>query len=768
MKKLIKRHILMLCFGLWIPTIIIGQVKTEHNLVFNTLADRWDEAMPLGNGIMGALIWEKDGKLRIGLDRADLWDLRKTPEFESPDFNFEFVYDHVVNKKDIAPVRKLIDDPYSNDPGPSKIPAGAIEFNIKKLGEVKDVTLCLESATCFIEWKSGVKAQVYVHSGKPFGRIRFENLTEALSPEIDIPKYNGNGTNTDVGYGGLGLQKLAYDTGELIEKENIITWKQPGYGDFEYEISIAWENQRKGILDAVFAVTTTNTPYSSTETSEEVVLNSIKTKYKKEYKEHLKWWNNFWNLSEINLPDKVLEKQYYLEMYKFGSASRKEAPPITLQAIWTADDGGIPPWKGDFHNDLNTQLSYWPGYTANMLDETSVFTDWLWMLKPKFNAYTKKFYGIDGLNTPGINTLTGDQMGGWNQYSCGSTVSAWLGHHFYLQWKYSMDKVFLRDRAYPWIKDVALFFDNFSVKSDNGYRTLPLSSSPEVHDNSLEAWYTTTTNFDLALVKFTYTAAKEMALELGLKDEAKHYEKMLNEWPDYSLNPNDGSMAFAEGDYYAASHRHFSHMLAFHPLGILDESGSKRDQEIIRASVATLDKYGADYWTGYSYSWLGNMKARLFDGEGAAEALGIFAKAFVLKNSFHVNGDQTKSGYSKFTYRPFTLEGNFAFASGIQDMLLQSHTGTINVIPAIPSNWKNFSFTNLRTQGALLVSAEIKGGTVSNLEIKSEQGGDFMLKNPFLGKSIKVKGASISKEQLEKETIVISLKAGQRVVFRVQ
>ena len=92
--------------------------------------------------------------------------------------------------------------------------------------------------------------------------------------------------------------------------------------------------------------------------------------------------------------------------------------------------------------------------------------------------------------------------------------------------------------------------------------------------------------------------------------------------------------------------------------------------------MATLDKVGPDGWCGYSYSWLGNLKARAFDGEGAAQALKTFATCFCLPNSFHANGDQTKPGKSKFTYRPFTLEGNFAFAAGIQEMLLQSHTGT--------------------------------------------------------------------------------------------
>ncbi len=103
--------------------------------------------------------------------------------------------------------------------------------------------------------------------------------------------------------------------------------------------------------------------------------------------------------------------------------------------------------------------------------------------------------------------------------------------------------------------------------------------------------------------------------------------------------------------------------MAIHPLGLLDYSQGEESQQIINATLKRMQEVGPDWWCGYSYSWFGNMKARAFDGEGAAQALKTFAECFCLPNTFHANGDQTNSGKSKFTYRPFTLEGNFAFAS---------------------------------------------------------------------------------------------------------
>jgi alpha-L-fucosidase 2 len=98
---------------------------------------------------------------------------------------------------------------------------------------------------------------------------------------------------------------------------------------------------------------------------------------------------------------------------------------------------------------LNTQLSYWPCYTSNHLQEAATFTDWLWSIKDENKKYTKQYFGVDGLNVPGVVTLHGYAMGGWIQYSLSPTIGAWLAQHFYWQWKYSMDKKLLMEKVYP-------------------------------------------------------------------------------------------------------------------------------------------------------------------------------------------------------------------------------------------------------------------------------------------------------------------------------
>jgi alpha-L-fucosidase 2 len=186
------------------------------------------------------------------------------------------------------------------------------------------------------------------------------------------------------------------------------------------------------------------------------------------------------------------------------------------------------------------------------------------------------------------------------------------------------------------------------------------------------------------------------------------------------------------------------------------------DQQIIRSTIATLDSIGPDGWCGYSYSWLGSVKARAFDGEGAAQALRIFSEDFCLKNSFHVNGDQSGTGKSKFTYRPFTLEGNFAFAAGIQEMLIQSHTGIVRLFPAVPRAWKNVSFKTLRTEGAFLVSAKMQNGEIVSVDALSEKGGDLKILNPFTKPDFKCSAPY----KLKDNVLTIYTQPGQNIWMR--
>ncbi len=765
--KMIKNFLFLI---LLIFQLSCNQNNTEENgkahppsytLTFDSLAETWDEAIPLGNATVGALVWSKNGKLRFSLDRADLWDLRPMAnlDFENHDFNWvkeqwkNNTYQNVQDKYDV---------PYDRLPAPSKIPGGALEFDISQLGEVEYVRLDVESAICEVKWKKGAILKTFVHASEPLGWYSFENINGDLNPNIIPPAYVSSekaGVINPVT--GQDLRRLEYKEGQITKEENAITYNQEGWSNFKFQVHTKWESSPK-TMEGSWSISSKKSKKETQKSATQLVSEALVDGMASAKESHIEWWHSFWGQASVQVPDSILQNQWYMEMYKLGSAARRGAPPISLQSVWTADNGKLPPWKGDYHHDLNTQLSYWPTYSANHLALERGFIDWLITHKPNFKKYTKEFYGTNGLNVPGVTTLDGDPMGGWIQYSFGPTVGAWLGQHFYLHWRYSMDREFLKNEAYPWIKEVAQHFDELSIKGQNGKRRLPLSSSPEIHNNSREAWFDEITNFDLALIRWTYKHAAELALELELKEEAEQWNSKLKEWPEYAVN--ETGLMFSPSLPYNESHRHFSHAMAIHPLGLLDVSHGEGNRKIIHKTIANLEAMGSSQWVGYSFSWLGNIKARAYDGEGAAKALKDFATSFVLPNSFHVNGDQSGTGKSNFTYRPFTLEGNFAFAAGLQEMLIQSHTGTVRIFPAIPQTWKDVSFNTLRTEGAFLISAKMKAGVVIEVDIVSEKGGQLRLENPFTGKNIQVTGTD--EYRFDENDFIIETRPGMALTLR--
>lgn len=699
-----------------------AQVKPQHNLQFSELSKKWDEAIPLGNGMLGALIWEKNEKLRLSLDRADLWDERKAMDISK--FNFSWVEEQVL-KKNYGAVQKLGDWPYDNIPYPTKLPAAALEFDMAGFGKVVSNELDIKTALNTVKFESGVIFRSYIHASQPRGFFSFENASSAqvlksIAPKLSVHNYsNGKIAVNDNSHAGEGLQKLGYSQGKVVSSANSIRYKQATYDGRYYEVLVTWKEFPGNKLIGSWTIANNQT----------AILPTLKTTVKEptQWDSHVKWWSDFWSKSSVNLPDRVIEKQYYLELYKLGCVSRKGAPAITLQAIWTADNGSLPPWKGDFHNDLNTQLSYWPAYTGNHLDEAATFTDWLWKIKQKNHEYTKAYFGVEGLNVPGVVTLSGDPMGGWIQYSLSPTVSAWCAQHFYWQWKYSMDAEFLKNRAYVYIHDAATYLENITRLKD-GVRSLPLSSSPEYNDNSIDAWFLQWSNFDLSLAKFLFTAAAEVAEASGMPAEAKHWQGVLLQLPDYEVN--ETGFTIAPGQNLNESHRHFSQYMAIYPLALLDVN-KPQDKTLIENSLKRIEEKGSRAWCGYSFSWMASMYARAYQAEKAVKQLSIFANNFCSPNSFHLNGDQKSGEYSGFTYRPFTLEGNFAFAQGVHELMLQSRNGYIEVFPSVPGSWRDVSFSTLRGEGGFLVSAAKQNGSFKEIKIRAEKKGILKIKIPF-------------------------------------
>ena len=708
-----------------------------HALDYTAPAMTWDEALPLGNGTLGALVWGDGAPLNISLDRTDLWDLRAVPEYHAPDYNYMTMRQWEREGR-IDDLKNMYEMPYDKRPAPTKIPAGRIEIRFADKPAFTNAHLAIDSPVASTSFSDGTVVKSWIHATEPVGVFSIDSKS-AITLTLRAPAFGGTPkAETEHAIVVGELAHLGYPAPVESGGDDWRAYTQEGYGGFTYAVYICWKETKPNVWEGAWSIA------SSIETDDPAARAKTRAVDARDHaselaKTHASWWAKYWDQARVSVPNPVIEKQYYLDMYKFGAASRRGAAPITLQGPWTADDGKLPPWKGDYHHDLNTELSYWPCYAGNRLDEGLAYLDWLWATRENCKAWTKRFFNMPGLNVPMTCDLENSPMGGWRQYTMSSTTGAWLSHHFYLHWKYSGDQTFLAERAYPYLSEVSTFLEAVTNERDaQGKRTLPLTSSPEIHDNRPQAWFPSFTNYDLALIRWALLATAEMADALGKTDDAARWRGVEKELPAFTLS-EEGGLLVAANNPLTESHRHFSHLMAIHPLGLIDPDHGADEARTVAASLTDLTKLGTSQWCGYSFAWEASMAARGGDGTRAAKALELFASAFVLRNTFHANGDQSGKGYSNFKYRPFTLEGNFAAAAGLHEMLLQSHTGAIEIFPAIPAEWNDVSFSTLRAQGAVLVSATRKEGKVVDVTLTSEHGGTYRIRSPWTGETFEVK-----------------------------
>jgi len=689
------------------------------NLNLSAPIDRWDEAVPLGNGLMGGLLWGGGQTVRLSLDRGDLWDLRTPDTLLRKDWTYATIR-KLVGLKDQAQLVKLFDDPYGVA-YPTKIPAGRLELTLDKSQTVESFSLDLLNAVGRAKATGGL-VEVFFSADQPVAMIRVPS--PQVQWKIIAPAC---------------VKQLGYPEAKQGREGETCWFVQDCALGLRFAVVVSSRRTDEATLLAL-TVTSNKDGGDPLALGSQRVSAALEAGYDKMLKAHAKWWARFWSPSRVELPDAAIQQHYDLVQYFYGAGSRRGRAPIPLQGVWTADEGGLPPWKGDYHNDLNTQLTYWAYLSAGHFDEGMSFLDFLFNLLPAHEKFARDFYGAPGAGVPGVMTLDGKPTGGWGQYSLSPTMGAWIAHSFYLHWRYTLDKKFLAQQAYPYCAAIGECLQALLRPGENGRLKLPLSTSPEIHDNSLAAWLAPNTNFDLALLRWLYGALAEMAEACGDAPAAQRWKGVLGRLDDLAVEtagpkngPDVGPLMLSPNESLRESHRHHSHLMAIHPLGILNVEGTDRDRKVIAASLQQIDKLGTNAWCGYSFSWMACIAARSGDADRALKNLEVYAKAFVSRNGFHLNGDYKNLGYSGFKYRPFTMEGNFAAGQAVHEMLLQSWGGVIRLFPAVPQAWKDVYFDSLRGEGAFRVSGRRRGGRTVWFRVMAEREGLVRVRDPFGG-----------------------------------
>lgn len=724
------------------PAWLVAQ-KESPNLTLDLPApvSTWEKGIPLGNGMTGGLLWGSGGTVNLSLDRGDLWDLRVPAVYQRPDWTYATL-ERLVRAGDEQQIHAMFDNPYDNLAYPTKLNAGRLVLTFPQGEKVSRFTLDAHRAEGGVALSGGQVSAIFATT-EPVAMLRVSGPAPAVS--LMDPS---------------GVEKLGY---------------APALhgGSSDRGIKTRWIVQHAALgLDYVVVVAT-RTRGDATEIAVAIVSNrdggdpvtlgwqrvtkALDRGYAAMLAEHLAWWRKFWASSQVTVPQKDVQQQYVLDKYFYGSASRANAPPMPLQGVWTADDGGLPPWKGDYHNDLNTQMMYIAAPEAGLFPQGESFLNFNWNLLPVYRNFAQLFYGVPGAIVPGVEAINGMPLGGWAQYSLSPTMSAWVAQSFYLHWRYTMDPVFLRTRAYPFASEIGTALLALMKPGPDGKLALPLSSSPEMFDDSLKAWLPHTSNFDLALERWLYGALAEMADAQGDATSAARWRGVLGRLGQ--LDVMDGALTIAPGIPLPFSHRHLSNVMSIYPLGIVNVD-SEQGRALANRSLDNFLSKGTSEWMGYTYTWVSCTFARMGDGDRALKYLDSYLRGFIFENGFHVNGDQSGLGLSEAHYHPFTLEGNFLAMQAVQEMLLQSWGGEVRIFPAVPSRWSSASFERLRAEGGYVVSAERRGGHTVRVSINASADGVLRLQDPFEGAEAAHWDKGVSKKN---GMLIVRLEKGQTV-----
>lgn len=712
----------------------------KHCYDFEKEISRWDESIPLGNGQIGALLWGNPDALRVSLDRSDIWDTTPCPETKKAEFSYSNMV-KLVKEGNLEEIRRIFDGPY-NHLIPSKLPVGALVLHLP--GKWKGGKLCLEEARAEA-FGEGWQLQGFVHAKKRVGLMEISH-TGSFTWELEPPAYNtepGSNEGLANSVDTASLQQLHYEKAKIGEKDGVRFFLQKITGAFSYGVFVAECRMQDKTLLAYTVGASTDKQENNLEKEEALapwieasialLKEALTEGYAENFCKHKDWWEDYFSKSSISLPDAFFEKNWYMAAYLLGSCSRKGGYPMPLQGLWTADDGKLPPWKGDYHHDLNTELSYYSYLKSNHLEEGECFLDFLWSLRGVGEQFAKSFYQAKGACIPATMTIDGQPLGGWGMYSLSPVMSAWLSQVFERHYRYTGDEEFLSRRAYPYMKDTGLFLESL-LKEREGLLYLPISSSPEIHDDTLESFLTPNSNFDLALLRSLYESLEHYAIVLE-NGEEKHWREIKEKLPVFSVDER-GVLRLSPTESLQESHRHFSHLMAIHPLRLLTWD-KEEDRRIIEACIRDLEALGKGAWVGYSFGWMAQLYAIAKNGNAAAWQLRVFWESFCADNGFHLNGDFKNRGITASHYRPFTLEANMCAADALQEMLLYSEKGEVEVFPAIPTEWeeKKVAFAHLRAEKGILVSAVLEQGYVQKLELTFEKPGCvYVKKNAFLTK----------------------------------
>lgn len=752
------------------------------NFVHRNLCGEWFNGVPLGNGDLGALMMPHHKRITFALAKSDVWDER-CDDGAGRRRSFRVA-------ERFATVRALIEQrrwqelerrfEQRNRQWRGKfclMPAGSLvldttrfekEIELLEFGYQLDMARALGTAA-FTTRVRQQTAEALVNAAHQVLAIRVRQkldwrkgnpprpMTFGMDIRLDV-KPNDPRARVETGRerGVLwtrvrGYHRVDYTIAVLVrgahtttDGDRVTVTAKDSAGFVIYAAIVSASECGRGLSAPTVAALR---PLPHLEEAIRRVRAAARAGYDRIRADHLRRWRKFWGASRVRIPDRDLLRQYHCGLYLLGASSRRGYPMPGLQGLWSTNPAGSG-WN-DYTNDLNIQMNYWPIYAGNHLELGWPYYDTVRAWLPATRRFTREYWGCRGVQFSCCASPTGLMPPGY------VTTIHWAGHaafvaqNFWTHWLYSRDEKFLREVAYPFLKECAEFYLDFLRKDRRGRYAIWPSNTPEAGEGGYEAWGKNPT-MDIALLRMLFGAIIE-GYETLVRSEARSAaecrgggatplrcaawlttndakfiaacRERLAHLPPYPTA--NGWLIEMESKEFQYSHRHPGMLTPLYPCA--DVAG--------RLAARSIDRFiakGRWLWCGFSPVWVAAAAARVGRGEQARALLREFLEVYTHRQGgLHLNFDHAGTGRGSNGPKCFTNETNSGFSAALLEMLLQSQNGLIRVFPAVPRDWRNVSFENLRTVGGFLVSAARQNGVVGAVNVASTVGGRCRLRNPW-------------------------------------